>query len=150
MYLGGAKPKVARLSPESAADQCELFRTGQPFDRRFPPERLRALCARLAVNHLCGQARPGILGSCTAVMHPKALLQIGGPSGVEGSISAPQDINPTIHPFSRSHSAGLNPTSTSPSPTTSGRLTNIPLVASRAYCSASSISGSFSFSPCSL
>ena len=48
--------KVARLSPESAADQCELFRTGQPFDRRFPPERLRALCARLAVNHLCGQA----------------------------------------------------------------------------------------------
>ena len=55
-----------------------------------------------------------------------------------------------IYPFSRSHSASLKPTRTKSSPTTSGRLTSMPLVASRASCSSSLMVGSLSLSPCSL
>lgn len=49
-----------------------------------------------------------------------------------------------------SHSAGLKPTSTKPSPTRMGRLTSMPSVASRASCSSSVMVGSFSFRPSAL
>ena len=48
-----------------------------------------------------------------------------------------------------SHSSVLNPVSTNPSPTTSGRFTSIPSVARSASCSSSLISGSFFESPIS-
>jgi len=44
------------------------------------------------------------------------------------------------------HSASLKPTSTMPSPISSGRLTSIPSVASRSSCSSPLIAGSLSFS----
>lgn len=48
------------------------------------------------------------------------------------------------------HSASLNPTSTKSSATRIGRFTNIPSVAKSAYCSASVMPGSLSFSCSSL
>ena len=60
---------------------------------------------------------------------------------------------PTIFVYPRSsfayHSSSLNPVRTKSSPTTIGRLTSIPSVASSAYCSSSVISGSFLESPVS-
>ena len=81
-----------QLRHSTLSDQLQLFRPRQRLDCPLPPQGTTLVRHGLPINRLYRQTAAGVLGPFAAVMDGYTVLQIGGDSSIQASVSATQDV----------------------------------------------------------
>lgn len=76
-----------------ARDEGQLVPAWEPFDRRFPPEGLGLVCRILGVCKLQRQSAAGVFGALPGLMGFQTAGKVVGTAGVEGAVTAAEDID---------------------------------------------------------